>query len=330
MKTWRLSDKLTFWGIIISVVFGLLGLLFGQDLLSKINASTSDPQFQYVFEGAFDPKKPEYEVAFPLGWNDSQKSNAHIWVHADYGGDEYAGITYIKIRKVDNSEITVGQWDDFRSDSEKQQDIPLSFNQLFQYAGLGKNLVNLDVSTDKPALVNGQFTIFVENAGQSIPGSEQTITVYNTPWFHRTYLDNYEVSPGERIKAYVEVINYGADAEFSVATCSYRIVTPSYQVDPTKTVLLPDGGGWWPDLSGNLQRVCDSLQQTPVHFEPNENKTTVQIELPENATAEHGFYDYIVYVSKKLPILDYNTSDWTSSDRSRDGRQHSTYVVIGR
>ena len=36
MKTWRLSDKLTFWGIIISVVFGLLGLLFGQDLLSKI------------------------------------------------------------------------------------------------------------------------------------------------------------------------------------------------------------------------------------------------------------------------------------------------------
>jgi|JFJP01.1.fsa_nt_gi hypothetical protein len=314
---------------IVGVVIGAIGLLFGSGILVRWweNRETT-PVFIYTYEGAFDQSKPEYEVAFPLGWDDKQISRAKILVRADYSGKKYAGIAYIKVQQADGTIVTVGQWDDFSTDSEKQQKVPLSFSQLFQYSGLSSNLANLDVSVETPTPVSGVFKVYVESAGHVIPDSEQTVTVYNTPWFHRTYLDTYEVAPGDKIKAYVEIKNFGAESDFSVVTCPYRIATTSYQLDPTKTVLGP-GIGWWPELSGNLQRVSSDLQQKPIRL-GHDGTITVQIEFPDNATSDPGVYDFIVYVAKKLEVLDYGGSDWAPNDRSRDGRQHSTYVVIGR
>jgi hypothetical protein len=325
MKHWSRTEIFAFLGFIVTA----LGLLFGPGLWNRIAASTGQPEFQYVFEGAFDQARPEYEVAFPLSWNDSQPSKARILVRADYSGKQYPGIAYLKIRTADGAMVDTGQsWADFSTQSRSQLTIPLTFGQLFDYAGLENYVINPDISAQDPELASGAFMVLVEQAGKIIPGSEQTITVHNTPWFHRTYLDNYEVAPGELISAYVEVVNFGAESDFSVATCPYRIVTPSYQVDPAQVEQL-ENEGWWPTRPGNLDSVCDNEQQTPIHLKRGE-KATVKIELPPGATEEQGYYDLIVYVMKRLTALDYGGQDWFSNWYARNGRQHTTYVVIGR
>lgn len=311
---------------IIGVLLTILGLLFGSGWL--LQGFYPTPQFNYIYEGAFDQGKPEYEVAFPLNWDNTLVSNAKILIRANYTGKEYAGLTYVKIKKANGDIVDTGQkWADFSTEAGKQLIIPLSFSQLFEYAGLGRYIANFDVSKTSPDLISGQFEIYVEYAGQIIPGSEQTVTVYNTPWFHRTYFDYYEMAPGDKFIAYVEVINFGAESDFSIATCPYRIVTPSYQIDPSQVTQLPDKG-WWPTRSGNLQSICGNEQQTLVHLKRGEKKTT-QIELSGAATSEQGYYDFVVYVLKKLPILDYG-DNWLLNWYARDGRQHSTYIVIGK
>jgi hypothetical protein len=324
------GQKVALWGLVVAIIgttITVLGFVF--DIFGQPKVSLGSPQFEYIYKGAFDPTKPEYEVAFPLGWGDStQVSNAEILLHAKYSGGDYDGIASVKIQKSDGEIVDTGQqWDDFNSKSGHPLNIPLTFRQLFDYAGLAGSVPNLDVSAESPALKSGQFTVYVEYMGQHIEGSERTITVYNTPWFHRVYFDYSEVMVGEKLKAYVEIFNYGAESDFSVATCPYRIVTPSYQVDPSQ-VMRQDEIGWWPTRSGNLQALCDGEQQTPAHLGLNDHKT-VMIELPQNATAEQGYYDYIVFVLKKLPTVAYN-GDWFETSYSRDSRQHSMYVVIGQ
>ena len=103
---------------IASVVIGAIGLLFGSGfVVSWWENRETTPTFIYTYEGTFDPDQAEYEVSFPLGWDDTQISKAKILVRADYTGKKYAGVAYINIQQADGTIVTVGQWDDFSTDS---------------------------------------------------------------------------------------------------------------------------------------------------------------------------------------------------------------------
>lgn len=328
MKTKRSAGtKVAVWTLIVTIVIAMLGFIF--DIFGTPKVSLGEPKFQYIFEGAYDQSKPEYEVAFPLGWDDTQKSNARILLRADYSGSKYPGITYIKIKQADEKIVTVGQWNDFNTKAGEQQLIPLNFSQLFNYAGHGRDIINPDVTSSDPLeSARKQFTIFVENGGKTIDGSERTVTVINTPWIHRTYLDTYETHPGGQIKGFVEVINFGAASDFSISICAHRISTQSYQLDPSMVADL-DPDGWWPTRKGSFQSIGKTDQQIPISLKAGERQT-VKFEMPAEATSEQGVYTIIVYVLKKLPILDYGSANFASNWRSRDGRQYSTYVIVGK
>lgn len=324
------SDRL---GTVVKII-AILTFLFGGGIFWRVwDSRENSPTFSYTYEGAFDQHKPEYEVASPLSWAEAPPSLARILVRADYKGKKYSGVVYVKIQQANGKVVTATQWDDFNTQAGTQKAIPLTFEQLFDYAGLARYALSLDVSmadtVDFMKPIRGEFKIYAEQSGQVITGSESTVTVINTGWYHRTYLDHSDSFPGDKIRAFVEVANFGAESDFSITTCAYEVATLSYQMDPTKITNRIDEKGWWPDREGNLKRRCETYESTRLHLKRGEFKT-IAIDLLPAYTSAQGFYAYGTFVIKNLPAVDYGAEDWATSTYVRDNRQYTAYFVVGQ
>ncbi len=319
---------------ILYIVFGsitALAALVGIYIAIKQNCLLGcKPRFEYIFEGAFDQNRPEYEVAFPLGWaeNNQVPSAIRIIINAQYKGNDIKGPAYIKIQPADLSlpPILVGEWADFSVDSNQQIAISLSFRNLFDYAGLSANPVNPDLSLQDPWAGNkGTFEIYIEHGGEK--RDTKDITVLNTPWFHQTYLSNYEFRLGQAPQIITTVVNYGATSEFEVNSCFYKISSPSFTIDFESFTSSPDG--WWPEKS--LDKICIEYQTTTVQVSKGESETIVQ-QINADSIIESGVYTVVTFVIKRIPVIEYDPSrQWTDDDNIglvRDGRHYETFFVL--
>ncbi len=210
-----------------------MGFLFSEDILSRIEGK---PKFSFVFEGAFDQSKPEYEVAFPLRWSGQVPSTARIIVNAMYSGRKVQGPVYVKIQPADPNlpPVQVGEWADFESQSSQPVIVSLSFQDIFDYANQSEETSKPDFSSDTPwAKSTGQFEIYVEYQGEEL--ASQIVTILNTPWFHETHLSDNEIALGNIIDAYIT----GNCSAYFAENRKMRMKRRSFSAN---------GYIWWPNL----------------------------------------------------------------------------------
>lgn len=292
------------------------------------NGVEKSPEFVFTYEGAFDQSKPEYEVAFPLGWSGDTPSTARIIITATYAGGKIQGPVYVKIQPADTNlpAVQVGEWLDFKSQSGQPVIVPLSFNDIFDYANLSEDSSKPDMTSDNPwSKNNGQFEIYIEYKGEKL--DRKDITVWNTPWFHEVYLSDYEFNVGQTVTATITVFNHGAESEFEVNSCLFKVSTPNYSLDFGKLTSSPDG--WWPEKG--LERVCKEYQTTQITVPRNAQKTILQPVSTEPIN-EEGVYVLVSYVLKRVPIIQYESNQVAFDAKDiwlvRDGRQYASFVVL--
>jgi hypothetical protein len=235
---------------------------------------------------------------------------------------------YVKIQPSDKDSpaVQVGVWSDFENQSRQPVIALLSFNDIFKYANLSEDSSKPDMTSDDPWSKNkGQFEIYVEYKGEKI--ASQVVTVWNTPWFHEVYLSDYEFKVGHTATASTTVFNHGAESEFEVNSCLFKISTPTYSLDFSTFTSAPDG--WWPEKG--LERVCKEYQTTQITIPMNAQKTIMQPVSTEPIN-EEGVYVLITYVLKRVPIIEYESNQATFDAKDiwlvRDGRQYVSFVVL--
>ena len=332
-KNKRRGHKAIPWLAIIGVLIALLTWLIPNIDLPAWIRCRSGPKFYISYEGAFDPNVPEYEVAYPMGWGGKKGSAARIIINADCSGKEHKGPVYIKIQPADESRsaVTVAKWDDFSNltAQDKQKTVDLSFDDLFSYAGFsGATLVpELDSDQTQPNY-QGNFELFIEHEGNKL--DRVTVNVLNTPWFHTVLFSGSEGTVGDKVKAYVTLVNLGTKSEFVISSCVHEILSESQTVDLSS---LNANGGWWPEKS--FTRKCNDYRQESLELDRNQTKV-VAVDIPQEWVSTVGVYTLMIYMTKKLPIYKIeNGAAWKDKDSeafglSRDSPSYSMFVVLSK